>query len=84
MSNSVFVIYDTVDKCLWKSGAKVGWIKSSAAKNAWNLCSKTTYDPNNGDRPIKIKFDEQKRYVVVQISELLVRYIFEGKSNDTE
>ncbi len=39
MSNSVFVIYDTVDKCLWNSGAKVGWIKSGAAKNAWNLAN---------------------------------------------
>ncbi|AFC21187.1 hypothetical protein [Enterobacter phage EC152] len=83
--DSVFVIYDTQEGKLWNSnGTKIGWVTTGAAKNAWNLCSKTVYDPNNGDRPVKVKFDEQTRYVIVQISELLVRYIFEGKSNDNE
>ncbi|AKJ73528.1 hypothetical protein SP40_87 [Salmonella phage 40] len=76
MSNSVFVIYDTVDKFLWNSGAKVGWIKSGAAKNAWNLVNSSW----NG----KKYFDNQTRYVIVELSGEHVGKFLEEKNNVAE
>lgn len=69
--DSVYVIYDKEDDCLWHHKAKIGWISSGAAKNAWNLGK-------------KIKFDNQDRYVVVCVNELLVKSLIEEKSNDNE
>lgn len=75
----VFVIYDTVEKVLWNSnGKKVGWISSGAAKNAWNLCSKVTYDEK--DRRVKVKFDDQDRYVIFELSGGLVGKLLEEKN----
>lgn len=74
----MYVIYDTDQHKLWNSnGSKIGWCSTAAAKNAWNLCSRTFYDEN--DRPVKLKFDQQSRYVIVEISDLLVKSLVEEK-----
>lgn len=75
--DSVFVIYDTEDDQLWNSnGTKIGWVSTGAAKNAWNLCSKTVYDH---DLPVKFKFDEQKRYVIVELNKGLIKTLVKEK-----
>lgn len=79
---SVFVIYDTQEEKLWNSnGSKIGWVNSGAAKNAWNLCSTSGYD-DNGWPLGKLKFDEQQRYIIVEISETIVKSLVKEKSID--
>lgn len=75
--DTVFLIFDTEDGILWSHGPKAAWISTGAAKNAWNLCSKSYYD-DKGDR-IKPKFDDQTRYVIVEIHENFVRNLVEEK-----
>lgn len=74
MSKSVFVIYDTVDRCLWNHKAKIGWISSGAAKNAWNLVHATWSG--------KQYFDDQQRYVVIELSGGHISKLFEENKVD--
>lgn len=74
--DSLFVIYDTEDNKLWHSGTKIAWISTGAAKNAWNLAH---YSWSH-----KEYFDNQTRYVIVCINELIVKSLIEEKINDNE
>lgn len=72
--DTIFVIYDTEDNELWYSGTKIGWVSTGAAKNAWNLV--------NSSWSGKEYFDNQTRYVIVPIHELLVKSLVEEKQID--
>ena len=73
MSDSVFVIYDTVDKRLWCSnGKKIGWVSKGAAKNAWNLVHASWNK--------KEYFDDQNRYLLVEVSGEHVGKLLEEKN----
>lgn len=78
--NSVYVVFDTEQMRLWSSGPKIGWTSSGAAKNAWLLCSKRAYDDSG--RPLgKIKFDNQSRYVIIEVSGEKIAKMLEEKKD---
>lgn len=55
----LWVIYDTQENCFIKLGTKAAWVTIVAAKNSWNC--------HNYDWKENITFNEQSRYVVMNV-----------------
>lgn len=73
--DAVFVIYDTEKNKLWHRGTKIAWVSEVAAKAAW-LRDSYCYDENM--QLNKSKFDDQTRYVIVEIHEDFIRNLKEA------
>lgn len=58
----LWVIYDTQEECFIKFCTKAAWATSGAAKNAWGF--------HNYKWKENVKFNEQSRYVVMNIFHL--------------
>lgn len=70
----LWVVYDTQENCFVKFGTKAAWVTSGAAKNAWN-CHNYNYIRH-------VTFNEQSRYVVMNVFDLAWwKQTFMGEDN---
>lgn len=67
---SIYAILDTQTNQFVSYNSKCAWSKAGNAKNAFAMHSGSRYAPH-GARPY---FDEQDRYVIVELSEYYFMY----------